>query len=613
MLIKVLFSGVFTLAVCSLYGAADINQAVRDYASFYNINSSGSLESFKNCFVPEERNNIFSLPTAQEKKVYIIGEAFIVDTKQYGNICEVKYHTGNPQEIENVVLKKQDGEWFVSSLYTANLLGKFKGECAARLQKLFGALSNFSMSNNGRFPAGNDAAGWEELRMQSLIKSSGDYLCPQSNQPYNYIGGKSTSSGTDAPLAWCSKHVENGKLSNVLLMNGKVVAMASPTSYVPSFNAAPVANTAPQIPAWNNAPAAPAAPAWNNPAPAATPAVAVTTQTPADWVKGPDESWYVHYDDAVAAAKRENKKILLLHTCSDWCGWCKKLVKDVLSKDEFKNYARNNLILLYFDSPSKRHPMGQAQRNHVESTKRKLGISGGYPRTFIFDANGQQLGVISGYRKLDGYLGELKRIAGDRPAAAADTPQVPATPAAAPAVPPAANPGWITAPLNNFIPSVRTNSHNSNRSDRSDRSEPAGKSAAPSHWLKGPTPDWYIHLDDAVAAAKRTGRKIYALRTGSDWCPPCKYLEKTILSTSKFKKFAKNNIILLFVDAPRRKPIPNDQKAYNNNLARQLNFGVGVPSILLLDADGKAIDHIEGLSSVDDHINAIKAALAKHK
>ena len=321
----------------------------------------------------------------------------------------------------------------------------------------------------------------------------------------------------------------------------------------------------------------------------------------------------MHYDDAVAAAKRENKKILLLHTCSDWCGWCKKLVKDVLSKDEFKNYARNNLILLYFDSPSKRHPMGQAQRNHVESTKRKLGISGGYPRTFIFDANGQQLGVISGYRKLDGYLGELKRIAGDRPAAAADTPQVPATPAAAPAVPPAANPGWITAPLNNFIPSVRTNSHNSNRSDRSDRSEPAGKSAAPSHWLKGPTPDWYIHLDDAVAAAKRTGRKIYALRTGSDWCPPCKYLEKTILSTSKFKKFAKNNIILLFVDAPRRKPIPNDQKAYNNNLARQLNFGVGVPSILLLDADGKAIDHIEGLSSVDDHINAIKAALAKHK
>ncbi len=605
MLIKVLFSGVFVLAVCSLYGAADINQAVRDYASFYNINSSGSLESFKNCFVPEERNNIFSLPTAQEKKVYIVGEAFIVDTKQYGNICEVKYHTGNPQEIENVVLKKQDGEWFVSSLYTANLLGKFKGECAARLQKLFGALSNFSMSNNGRFPAGNDAAGWEELRMQSLIKSSGDYLCPQSNQPYNYIGGKSTSSGTDAPLAWCSKHVENGKLSNVLLINGKVVAMASPTSYVPSFNAAPVANTAPQSPAWNNAPAAPAAPAWNNPAPAATPAVAVTTQTPADWVKGPDESWYVHYDDAVAAAKRENKKILLLHTCSDWCGWCKKLVKDVLSRDEFKNFANGRLVLLYFDSPSKRHPMGQDQRNHVESTKRKLGISGGYPKTFILDANGQQLGSIRGYKKIDGYIEALKKYVGnDEVAAPANTlqPQAPA---------PAAASGWITAPSrsNYFASSRRSNS----QTDSGSRNDAAGKSAAPSHWLKGPTPDWYIHLDDAVAAAKRTGRKIYALRTGSDWCPPCKYLEKTILSTSKFKKFAKNNIILLFVDAPRRKPIPNDQKAYNNNLARQLNFGVGVPTILLLDADGKAIDHIEGLSSVDDHINAIKAALAKHK
>ena len=132
---------------------------------------------------------------------------------------------------------------------------------------------------------------------------------------------------------------------------------------------------------------------------------------------------------------------------------------------------------------------------------------------------------------------------------------------------------------------------------------------APKHWLKGPTADWYIHLEDAKAAAKRTGRKIYALHTGSDWCPPCKYLEKNILSTSKFQKFAKENIILLFVDAPRNKPIPKDQRAYNQKLAYELKFGNGVPSILLLDANGNPLKRIEGRRDVNTHIKAIKNAL----
>ena len=135
------------------------------------------------------------------------------------------------------------------------------------------------------------------------------------------------------------------------------------------------------------------------------------------------------------------------------------------------------------------------------------------------------------------------------------------------------------------------------------------KSAAPKHWLKGPTPDWYIHLDDAVAAARRTGRKIYALHTGSDWCPPCKNLEKNILSTAKFKKFAKENLILLFVDSPMGKPIPKDQDSYNRSLVSKLKFGRGVPSIQLLNSDGKPLGKISGRSNSTTHIKAIKKAL----
>ena len=123
------------------------------------------------------------------------------------------------------------------------------------------------------------------------------------------------------------------------------------------------------------------------------------------------------------------------------------------------------------------------------------------------------------------------------------------------------------------------------------------------------TAKWHTDFTAALREARRSNKQILLLVTGSDWCPPCMNLEKTILSTAEFKQFAQENIILLFVDSPRRKPIPDDQRAYNRQLARQLRFGNSVPSILLLDSDGKPITRIGGRRDVNTHISAIKDAI----
>ncbi|MBO5924377.1 MAG: thioredoxin family protein, partial [Lentisphaeria bacterium] len=501
------------------------------------------------------------------------GEAVIVSVNRSGNICEVKYHTGNPAVIEQAVLQQQDGQWFVSFNQTAGLREKLQQECAGKLQQLGKALQSFSQLKQGRFPGGNDSAGWEELLSQKLIKSAGDYHCPYCNKAYNYMGGKNVDSRSDSPLAWCDKHFENDNLSNVLLVDGTIKAMPSPAAYVPTAAVTP-------------------APAAVRRSSGAVAAVALTEQekTPAGWEKGHDDTWYVHYDEALKAAKRENKNILLLHTGSDWCIWCKRLAQDVLSQDDFKKFAGDKFILLYFDSPSPNHPMKPEQRQHVKAVEKQLGISGGYPMTFILDTNGKILGEIAGYRNLESYISALAPYSYMR---TANTPQTTQN-------------NWLTSDKRTNYPLVRNSAADSNPA------QPA-KKAAPKHWLPGPTPDWYIHLDDAVAAAKRTGRKIYALHTGSDWCPPCKNLEKNILSTAKFKKFAKENLILLFVDAPRRKPIPKDQQDYNRKLASKLKFGGGVPSILLLDSDGKPLGRLGGRSNTTTHIKAIKKALEMFK
>ena len=126
------------------------------------------------------------------------------------------------------------------------------------------------------------------------------------------------------------------------------------------------------------------------------------------FLPGPDKNWYINLEDAMKKAKKENKKIYVLSTGSDWCGWCIRLKNDVFSQKEFKSFARKNLVLVYLDSP-RRKPMPAEQRQYNNETKRKLGFGGGVPSAKILDADGKVITNIGGYRKLPAYMAALKQ------------------------------------------------------------------------------------------------------------------------------------------------------------------------------------------------------------
>ena len=87
-----------------------------------------------------------------------------------------------------------------------------------------------------------------------------------------------------------------------------------------------------------------------------------------NWVKAPENEWHLTLESALEAAKTSGKKIFVFHTGSDWCGWCKKLKKDVLTTPKFRKFVRRNLEFVYLDSPSKRVSMPDAQRNYNNQT-----------------------------------------------------------------------------------------------------------------------------------------------------------------------------------------------------------------------------------------------------
>ena len=102
--------------------------------------------------------------------------------------------------------------------------------------------------------------------------------------------------------------------------------------------------------------------------------------------------WTDDYDKGLAQAKTEKKMSLLDFTGSDWCGWCIKLDKEVFSEKEFKDYAKQNLVLIELDYPQgKRLPKRTKDQN--EKLKGEYGVKG-YPTVFILDSEGKKIGQL---------------------------------------------------------------------------------------------------------------------------------------------------------------------------------------------------------------------------
>lgn len=101
--------------------------------------------------------------------------------------------------------------------------------------------------------------------------------------------------------------------------------------------------------------------------------------------------------------------------------------------------------------------------------------------------------------------------------------------------------------------------------------------------------NWLTDFEEAKKQAKEQGVPILADFTGSDWCGWCIKLKKEVFSQEAFQAYAKDNLVLLELDFPRRKEIPAETRKQNEALMKE--FGIrGFPTILLLDAEGKELD-----------------------
>jgi len=111
-------------------------------------------------------------------------------------------------------------------------------------------------------------------------------------------------------------------------------------------------------------------------------------------IKEPEQLWYTDVDRAINISKKTGKEIFVFFTGKEWCSWCKKLDRQILSQEDFINYAKENLVLLELDFPKGKRDLPWKQ---IELA-RKFRIQA-YPTVILMDSDKNQLGQ-TGYQAM---------------------------------------------------------------------------------------------------------------------------------------------------------------------------------------------------------------------
>jgi len=137
--------------------------------------------------------------------------------------------------------------------------------------------------------------------------------------------------------------------------------------------------------------AMPACSSESNSQEAPAPALQTTTETTG-------VSW-LGYDEGMALGKQEGKKILL-HFYADWCGYCKKMNKEIFSQSDAADFINQNFIPIRVNSDNEVQ-LAQAYR-----------VSG-LPTTWFLDKNGEGILSIPGYIPKEMFVSYMKFVQTD--------------------------------------------------------------------------------------------------------------------------------------------------------------------------------------------------------
>jgi thioredoxin-related protein len=114
-------------------------------------------------------------------------------------------------------------------------------------------------------------------------------------------------------------------------------------------------------------------------------------------LSAPAELVWLNYEDGLKKGKLENKNIFI-DFYTNWCGWCKKLDKDVYSDSAVKAVLARHFVTVKTNAESGRRFKLDDGKEYTDASlaAQEFGVRG-YPALWFLTPQGEKLTYIPGY------------------------------------------------------------------------------------------------------------------------------------------------------------------------------------------------------------------------
>jgi thioredoxin-related protein len=121
---------------------------------------------------------------------------------------------------------------------------------------------------------------------------------------------------------------------------------------------------------------------------------------------------WMPYDEGIALARENGKKILVNFTTT-WCGYCKKMNREVFSSPDAIKLINEKFVPIKVDGDSKNElDIDGYKITERNLTKAEYKVTG-YPTYWLLTSETERLAPIKGYRPKDTFLDMLSYISED--------------------------------------------------------------------------------------------------------------------------------------------------------------------------------------------------------
>jgi thioredoxin-related protein len=126
--------------------------------------------------------------------------------------------------------------------------------------------------------------------------------------------------------------------------------------------------------------------------------------------KGSELKW-TPFNDGFAQAKKSGKKVLL-DVYTDWCGWCKRLDKDVYANEKVAAYLNDHYVSIKLNAESAKRVTYRDTTYTEREVAAYFGVRS-YPTIIFFTEEGEPITPLGGYVGPERFLPIVKYIGED--------------------------------------------------------------------------------------------------------------------------------------------------------------------------------------------------------